>query len=390
MRAKEWRGSFTEYAGLSSTRPSAEHKDKSFPEVCEVLAPERGVRLVEEKARVPYLTPGLLQDAELVGKTREAALARGLSTVGMQRSASHVTTANFVLFDFDGVPVEAFALFLARLRTAGIAWLFFTSFSMGTAGKPGIRGRVVVPVDENLDAAGYEAAWRGANALWFGGLADPSSRLLHQAQGTWAVHPDRKEYARRAGNFDPQALVASAAELIGHAPAVSPKPKAKAKAEPTQQPPSSEQVAEALAVIGTAPPEWLIRRAGAPERVRDGEGRESAVLQLVGRLRSAGVPENVIASTAEHYNAAHVVPPLDSEVLMARIDRYAGEGRSDPTLFAYARDWAEERCISAARSGVWTGTRASWTYLARWHPKTWARVGEQRQAEMIEGGRDGT
>lgn len=59
-----------------------------------------------------------------------------------------------------------------------------------------------------------------------------------------------------------------------------------------------------------------------PERVSDGEGRESTILSYAGRLRAQGVPEELISKICLDFNQLHISPPLDKSIVMDRVGRY--------------------------------------------------------------------
>lgn len=59
-----------------------------------------------------------------------------------------------------------------------------------------------------------------------------------------------------------------------------------------------------------------------PERVFDGEGRESTILSYAGKLRAQGVPEELISTICLDFNQLHISPPLDDSIVMDRVSRY--------------------------------------------------------------------
>lgn len=59
-----------------------------------------------------------------------------------------------------------------------------------------------------------------------------------------------------------------------------------------------------------------------PEKVSDGEGRESAILSYAGKLRTQGVPEELISRICLDFNQLHISPPLDESIVMDRVRRY--------------------------------------------------------------------
>lgn len=60
----------------------------------------------------------------------------------------------------------------------------------------------------------------------------------------------------------------------------------------------------------------------APEKVSDGEGRESTILRFAGSLRALGVPEHLVSQICCDYNQLHISPPLDESIVMDRVRRY--------------------------------------------------------------------
>ena len=59
-----------------------------------------------------------------------------------------------------------------------------------------------------------------------------------------------------------------------------------------------------------------------PDLVRDGAGREKAVLAYAGHLRGKGLDQAMIERTLLDYNQSHIQPPLDSGVVLDRARRY--------------------------------------------------------------------
>lgn len=198
----DWRGSVTTFAGCRRTRPLGQVDDAEWAGLGSLLAPGKPA-IVSDKASCKLFLPCLLKKALLVGRTLEAAQKAGRPTVGKMRSQAHITPASMLVMDIDGLPEADFMAGLANLENDGITYLAYTTFSYGRADKPGIRARLIVPVDDALDADGYRAAWRGLDIhYWNGraGKADPSGERLCQPQGVWCCHPERADKARSWAN----------------------------------------------------------------------------------------------------------------------------------------------------------------------------------------------
>lgn len=196
MELSEWRGQWTCFKGNKNAVPVGEAAG-DFNALCQSLAPSLGPKVALDKGSVRYFLPTHLKVAPLVGKTRERALALGQSLEGKQRSASHVTTANMIAVDIDGVSEGEFKGYLSRLGDAGLAFLAYSSYSHGNPEKSGVRSRVVIPVDTPLDRYAYSTAAGGVAAIYFGGQTDKSGAVLCQQQGVWATNPAWKQKAFR-------------------------------------------------------------------------------------------------------------------------------------------------------------------------------------------------
>ncbi|EXI73245.1 MAG: hypothetical protein AW07_02859 [Candidatus Accumulibacter sp. SK-11] len=207
-----WRGAVTTFDGWRRTRPIGHREDVTWEEVRALLAPEHPT-IVPDKALGQSFLPCLLKEAPLVGSTLEHAQKAGQPTTGRMRSQHHVTEATMLVMDIDGLAKADFMAGLAKLKNDGIAYLAYTTFSHGKADKPGMRVRLVVPVDGALDTEGYRLAWRGLDKhYWNGqaGKADLSGARLCQQQGMWCCHRDRLGQAR---SWTHSGGVASAAAL---------------------------------------------------------------------------------------------------------------------------------------------------------------------------------
>ena len=59
-----------------------------------------------------------------------------------------------------------------------------------------------------------------------------------------------------------------------------------------------------------------------PERIEDGEGRESLVLKYAGHLRAKRIDQAIIERTLLDYNQLHIFPPLAADVVLDRARRF--------------------------------------------------------------------
>lgn len=196
---KAWRCSITTFPSFYDTKPEAEHNDIDWDAVVAAICPATP-KLLEDKQRGTFFLPCALKDAPLVGSTLETAQRDGQPTTGKMRSKSHVTTSTMLVIDIDGMQVDLFEATLEKLRNDDITHLAYTTHSHGAPGKPGVRVRMVVPVDRPLNAEEYQSAWHRFDRHYFGGAAgqaDSSSAHLYQQQGTWMCHPTRMADARR-------------------------------------------------------------------------------------------------------------------------------------------------------------------------------------------------
>jgi len=372
--AGAWVGDATIFTGTFSTCPAREIVRASWDTITEIIAPRAGPTVTADKARAPYVLPCALKVAPLVGKTLERAIEAGQPTTGKQRSAGHVTEATWMLIDLDGVEPALFKHAGQTLKRAGVAWAAWTSHSIGT--KPGLRGRFAIPLDRALCAVDYARVWSGANALIFGGKADPSAAKLCQQQGAWAVHPQRATLARR---WVHSGGIASADALMQAAP------NAPAMANPSPSPNTARaltgasfvDVAQLAAAVrlfdADAYADWdrvgsllAAIAMGKPEHLR------AQVLQVAKDFSASADPEAQASNDAPQYS------------LEARFTSWRPSVTSDiaaATLFGEARDRGVRVVRKALEKGDWEGTGAAWKYVAAYHKKAWAQVNNEGQEE---------
>lgn len=210
-----WLGDLTMLNGFYDTRPASEVIGAPWGVVLANIAPGDAPALLQEKEHAPYFVPSALKDAPLVNGTRAKAEKLGLPLVGKQRSAAHVTEAQMIVFDLDGIGPEQLVSIESRLTERGLTYLLYSTHSNGRADKPGIRCRGVIPVDRGLGPREYKLAAAGLNAAVLDGLADVSGFPLHQQQGVWATARERAHLAFRRTH---KSGIVSAAALLAAAP----------------------------------------------------------------------------------------------------------------------------------------------------------------------------
>jgi hypothetical protein len=185
------------YRNNTSTRPDRMVSDLAWPNLMLMLAPVAGPVLCADKQKLPYFTPGLLRnDVPLSGKTLERARERGEPEIGAMRSAAHMTDTTFIIFDFDGLTQAQLKAIGSQVLGRGRAGLMYTTHSFGRVDKPGIRVRLILPVDLRLDANAYRIAYEAMNAGLFSGLADRTGKSMCQQQAMFGVHPERAHLAK--------------------------------------------------------------------------------------------------------------------------------------------------------------------------------------------------
>lgn len=214
MPLTDWQGDLTTFAGFTSTRPEREFQGLSWTDLSSIICTLRP-DILSDKRLGRYFIPCQLKEAPLVGNTLAFAQSKGLPTTGKMRSASHVTSAAFLLADVDGLDDATLSACFEKLKDRHISYVAFTTFSYGDPTKPGMRIRVAMPLDRPVTAAEYTEAWHGFDRFFFDGQlaqSDASSSRLHQQQGGWVCHPSRinraKCWRNNAGLVSVEALLA--------------------------------------------------------------------------------------------------------------------------------------------------------------------------------------
>ena len=185
------------YRHISSTRPVRMIRGLEWPDLMSTLAPVTGPVICTHKQKLPYFTPGMLRDdVPLSGKTLARARERGETEVGPMRSAAHMTDTTFIVFEFDGLKHDQLVTIGSQVIGRGRAGLMYTTHSFGRADKPGIRVRLILPVNLRLDANAYRTAHEAVNTVLFSSLADRTGNRLCQQQAMFGVHPERAHFAK--------------------------------------------------------------------------------------------------------------------------------------------------------------------------------------------------
>ncbi len=209
--------SLTMFAGFTGTLPVDEITNLTWPMLVAITANSEGPALLVEKDRAPYFICCQLRVAPYVKETLARAIReKWPSLEGKQRSSSHITASNVLIFEFDGLDASTWDRVLNLIQLSGLTALIYSTHSFGRSDKLGVHGRVLMPMDKPLEPLEYTRAWKGAEALLFKGIASPdqSGRHIYQQQGIWATHPDRKHLAFRhdirAGLISTESILAAA------------------------------------------------------------------------------------------------------------------------------------------------------------------------------------
>jgi len=356
-----WRGSVTVFLDQFSTAPSQELVDLSWSEILEILAPAAGPRIIHQKINVPYFLPCQLREAPLTGITLDRAIAQGLPTTGKQRSGNHVTSANLQVFDIDSIEQYQLDEIKAELEASGVMAACWSSHSIGK--KPGVRCRLIIPIDRELKAPLYSSAHSWINNQILFGLADRTGKSLAQCQGVWAVSNDRREHAFR------WVLAGDVFVLPTEALTQPARPQQVSNVEFVVVDQPKFDAGQQVLLLATDIE--LLKILKFTKMVIDGAGRENSVLRLAGILRSTCVPEDRIVAVCTLFGNDRCTPALEDCVIQSRAERYAGQAGSEVALAMIARDLATVVVKQAVATGDWkrvddAGNVPFW-YLATYH-----------------------
>ncbi|MDE2416221.1 MAG: hypothetical protein KGN32_00300 [Burkholderiales bacterium] len=378
MPLADWTSATSIYPSAMQTVPMAEHQRCTLPQLAEILAPASGPQVIANKYSGKYFTPGLLRVAPLVGKTLERAKSSGSPQTGKQRSTRHMTdSGGLLVFDFDKSDRTQVDRIAARLESECISYFLFTSWSIGLPEKPGYRVRILIPVDADLDGAAYKQTWHACNKTLFESAGDPSGDKLCQQQGCWAIGPGREKFAERrifiGGVASVKALTPTVPQ-IGHRVA-TPIRQAIGKTLHWDGPhPSLKQIAMAVAVMDPDNYSHWDRTICLLIAISKGHGMDTAQL-----LRIALDFENRSAQISRSKNDS---PQYSTPARFANWTPAITPSIAAASLFAMARDTAEQTYRKAVQTHVWAGAKPAWTYLAGYHPKRWSEIRAESEVQV--------
>lgn len=342
---------FPSFYGTSQTH---EEPAATAGRIADLIAPEDGPMIVDDKDRGVFFVPCALKDAPFVGKTLEFAVTHGLPTIGKQRSGSHVTAGAWAKLDGDGLTDEQFAAVLATLKLAGIAHLIYSTHSHGRADRPGIRCRSIVFFDTPLEPAEYQRAVLSLSAWLLGKSLDESEARLCQQAGVWSAHPDREKQAFCIRQLD--GVCVSTEALLAAAPPVTvSRPVISISGTTGPMPLDVERIGEALKwfnpndyVLWVDVAIWL--------KAAHGDAAYSLWLEWGERADQE----------AQELNDGRYAPDKVWSGITPRLEAATGAN----TLYARARDNVVAVVREAAAWGKWEGQgRAGLVYLRRFHSR---------------------
>jgi hypothetical protein len=354
----EWRGALTAFSGFNSILPADSLTNASWEQIRYYTC--GNVAVGPDKYKLPFVVPCLLKDAQMTEWGRRLTGKE----IGKQRSGAHVTVAMWLIIDVDGLAYVIFKRRMKAMINTGRAFAVFTSWSNGLPEKPGVRARLILPVDRGLDATEYEQAWRGVDELMFDGAvsrADGSGRHLWQQQGVWSVGPDRVDLAFSKHK---RGAVWSADELIAAAPKIE-RPKFTVVHDSSLKPEdfNATHVAWGVSVLDSNDYEvWFNTRAWL--KAAYGDAAYGAWLEW--------------SQTADdEHRATEDECAKAWDELIPRIPPGAGAGR----FFAVARDAAIEAVRQASASGRWgQREKAALALLRVKFKREYARLFDDRSA----------
>lgn len=201
----ECRFSITTFNGYFDTIPAYGLTKATWAEIVANVAPADEPILAKCKENAPYFVPCALRDAPYIGKTLEKAIRESWPSLdGQQRSATHCMASAILKFDLDGMTVEQWQTAQEKLNASGLTSLAYSTWSYGRTEKPGVRVRVLIPMDWAQDQADYALAWWGAAEVLFVELMGSQENILDisasktcQQQGVWSAAPEREQLAFR-------------------------------------------------------------------------------------------------------------------------------------------------------------------------------------------------
>ena len=263
---------FVRFRGIKNVIPDYEGSAVGRHAFLREIAPDPAP-VIGDKAAVPYFIGGTLKDAELVNvKIRADRLAKGLSTIGKQRSSAHVASLGpAILLDHDG---DVFGRETA-LRALGAACAMYSSFSYGFSKAQGAvptwGGRIILFLNRPISTEEYGPIWDAINHLLGGGF-DEHGRSPALCYGRHARRSAEAPYRRAV--LDGAALHADA--LLVHGRSLRPQlatPGSAARSGATRRT-LIEEMERARILGAVLPPDhygdWMVG-AGAFKRALPGD-----------------------------------------------------------------------------------------------------------------------
>jgi hypothetical protein len=365
----------TTYQGFTKTRPSGELSDLAWDELVEVVSPKNGPLVVADKRDATYYTPGLLKDAPLVGETLAAAKRIGAPLVGKQRSGTHVTDGAYLSNDFDGITTQVMDEVFTNFKTSGMTFVAFTSHSFGREDKPGLRFRIVSPLDREATPAEYKAVQAVFDARFCESAGDRTAGNLYQQQGVWATAQEREHMAKRwsqIGRVLSVDAMLKAAQL--NYSTAQPHKTEPANSLTIGPPPSITQIKAALGVLdpndyGTWNAALSYCTAIANGKGVDPDAVKSAFLDYSTRADQASQRGNDLQQYDPANRFDSWVPSISPEIGAA-------------ALFSAARNAGERIYREAAARRNFKGAKPAWSYLAAYHPKTWSAIRAETERDQ--------
>ena len=177
LTSAQWRGSVTLFNNIYRPIPCGEVLNASWSDILNAIIPQEPIP-VEQKDEAKVFLPCALKE-----------LANSDGIMEKRRSKDHVTLANLLVVDIDGVSETKFQAILAKLKADDVTYAVYTTFSNGL--KSDMRVRFVLPLDRPVDSMEYTSVWRGFDLKYVNG-ADPSGAKMYQAQAVYCCHPERQ------------------------------------------------------------------------------------------------------------------------------------------------------------------------------------------------------
>lgn len=358
-----WLGCCTLFSGFYNPLPADKLVDATFGMLVHYIANAGGPVIGKDKDVLPFYVPCSLKVAPLT----QAMMKRTGLLEGKQRSAAHVSTATWLVLDVDGLGQAEFDALLDSLREAGLTFLVYSTHSNGREDKPGVRARLVIPVDRSLSADDYKAAWLGFDRVFCNGTvaaADDSGKAMWQQQGVWSAHPDRIGSAFRVVH---KAGVASADALIAQGSKVV-RQKTEHPTNVARPLASSEQVKRLSDAIRWIDSEKTSRWVTAMTALK-------AAASVIGADDARELAVRYSAQASDKAKANNDDPRYDPATFFENVQPTMPPEAAIGTLCGLARDGAVAAMNADRGRAKWSESgRAAAVYLARFHHRLFSEL----------------